>query len=383
MAKNFFSLNPFRRKKRQPWKKGGEAEEPESSEAEAPEPADASEAGALEEVTLEEPEEIDIGAVEAETPAAAVIEEKPPAPVSAGVEPFDFDFGGEEPPAAPAKKLEPPTAVLPAETGKPGGGGEEIRSVRDSVESLRRHAMTAGQLRETIERTIEARLTSVKDVVARVQQLFKEGIGAKGAGVDVEPSIAALGERLEGIRSLVEQVQSDRAGFVNDVKASLRADGAHLRSGIEADLKAAAEGIKQDLERVSAGLRELEAKLGKPVDGEAIAGQLRLQEERVVAWLERLNVGADREARKAEEDHAALRSLFTEFLRDRAEMGQLRSQLNRIRGNLSAGLQEAREELWRSFLGRSFLKGRLESAIQPADTALLELDALLKKLAEK
>jgi predicted nucleic acid-binding Zn-ribbon protein len=268
-----------------------------------------------------------------------------------------------------------------------------MRSVRDSVESLKKRAMTAGQLRETIERTIESRIAGLKDMVSRVQDLFKEGAGkisdvreaiSKGGGVASEKvdSLAAqlgeLGQRVQELGQSVERELNARTTPLAEELQNLRVTLTSFRTERETWGSSAREAI----DGVAASVKELAAKIpqGDPTAG--LGEQVKAQEERLVAWLERLNVQGEKEAAKAAEERSQLRDLLAEAVRSRADMGQLRTQLNRVRGNLSAGLQEVREEVWRSRIARTFLKGRLDTAIEPAQTALSELDAVLKRLAD-
>jgi chromosome segregation ATPase len=171
----------------------------------------------------------------------------------------------------------------------------------------------------------------------------------QGLSADLSGRLHAVGEQSAGLRALVTELRS--AG-------------------------------RQDADALKAQLAELSNRLPKAVDEAAIAAQLRSQEERLVAWLERLNVAAERETRRADEQHDEVKNLLGTLARDQAMVSQVRSQLNRVRGNLSAGLADVKEEMLRSFLARSFLSTRLETALEPAQAALTELDAVLKRLAE-
>jgi chromosome segregation ATPase len=143
-----------------------------------------------------------------------------------------------------------------------------------------------------------------------------------------------------------------------------------------------ANELKAALDLVARNVNALSDRL----PGEDLRNQLTTGQERLVSWLEKLNVSAEKaqkESQQALDDRAELLKRMHELQREKTEVGQLRTQLNRVRGNLSSSLKELKEELWRSRIARSFLKGRLETALEPAEAALAEIDSSLNKRAAR
>jgi len=441
MAKNFFRLNPFRRKKRSLWKKtkptsGGELppeEEVEDSEAfeeveselvSSDEVAGGEplleEDSILEEPVAASPEEEHIEIGDVDLPGSSGVPESPileegdvlseeegetievgGAPDTKGREgseeileetPPEDDLGKvfesesgtasyAEEPAAEAKVEAVETSE--AAPSRAEAGEEEIRKVRDSVESLRKRAMTAGQLKETIERTIESRLAGLKEVTSRIQELFREGAGKL---TDVGEALRGGGPTLEKIGEVAREVAALRQALGEDVLPRLTSLAGELealksrlsgfetvRDSLTGEIRGALEGVKRDLEEVKGKLPE-----GDPAS--AVAEALRLHEERLVAWLERINVRDEREFQKASEERSELGSLVRQLLESRTDEAELRIRVDRARGNLAAALGEVKETLLRNVIARSLVGTRVEEALEPAQSALNELESILRDL---
>ncbi len=302
--------------------------------------------------------------------------------------------------AAPVAAAETPAAELPQAEESPDleAKGEEMRKVKDSVDSLTRRALTAGQLKQTIENAMESRIAGLrgsiedrlKDTVTRVKDLFQEGAGKLGEVGKVMAGAGPTGEKIEELSTRLAEL-GQALGEVQKASATSLQELEGIRgqvAGLRTERESWGGEAKASIDEVGRNVQDLWGKVAERVQeiGEKLAaleGAKQAGDERLVQWLERLNVQAEKEARQATEDRDSLRELLRSMQRDHAEVGQLRSQLNRVRGNLSAGLQDVREEVWRSRIARSLLKSRIETALGPAETALSELDAVLRGLAEK
>jgi chromosome segregation ATPase len=248
--------------------------------------------------------------------------------------------------------------------------------------------MTVGQLRETIERTIEGRISGVKKAVGQIQGLLREGSGKLGdlgqvlsASGQTAQQVQDLSGRLDNLAETVTQKLNERVESLSEQLEGLRTMVGELRSDRDSVGNMANE-LKAALDLVARNVNALSDRL----PAEDLRDQLNTGQERLVSWLEKLNVSAEKtqkESQRALEDRAEVLRRLEDLQRERADLGQLRSQLNRVRGNLSSSLKELKEELWRSRIARSFLKGRLDTALGPAETALAEIDSILKNLAEK
>ena len=144
--------------------------------------------------------------------------------------------------------------------------------------------------------------------------------------------------------------------------------------------------VKDAVAQVETRVADIGATLSQKEGDGALHDSVRMLEERVVAWLERLNVRAvkgDEEAREAAEDRREIKKVLGELLSQRAETAQLRTRLQEVRDCLSGGLGEIREEVLRNVLTRTFFGNRMEAALQPSQNALFKLEGILKELSGK
>ncbi len=243
--------------------------------------------------------------------------------------------GARPEPAAAEIPLEPPTVLLPPEPDPRIDAG--FRSVKDSVETLKQRALTARQLRETIEHTIESRVGDLRESVGRIQDLLKAQPPRTTAGEGSDQ----LAERLASLEARVDCVARELPSAI---------------SGLVGDAPGAIAKLAEDL---------------------------ALRDARVLAWLERVNVAlyaASKDAEKSAEERAAHRALLEELRREKVRVEALRKRLYQIRDRLNDGMVELRDGVARNVFSRALLTRRIEAALQPFESAVDALESLIKEL---
>jgi hypothetical protein len=273
----------------------------------------------------------------ARVPASAARREDA-APPKPALEDLGEILTGERPaPHAPGIPFEPPTVVLPPEADPQLKAG--FRSVKDSVDTLKQRAMTARQLREAIEHTIESRVGDLRATVDRIQELFNaQATAARPASGE---AAERLGERLGALETRLEAMARDLPGAI---------------VGALGDVPGAVAKLAEDLAS---------------------------RDARMLAWLERISVqgyAAARDVAKTAAEQAAQRALLEEARRERVRVEALRKKLYAVRDRLAAGVAGMRDGATRNLVSRALLARRIEAALGPFQAAIEALETLIKEL---
>lgn len=286
-------------------------------------------------------EKADSAKADAGEPAGApepVVSIEPPEPPVVMLDEQDMaqltpEAASQEPLPAAASAAPPPEAPAPDHEMV-----NKFRRVEGSVEKLKQEALTAGELRRTIEGAMQKRL---EITVEKIQQFFKQSEEANLAQsrqeADTLASIQALEAQLKTVSNEFTAVQ----GALQDSLASAKAS----------------ETEKKEL-------RE----------------RLPMLESRLVAWLERINVSAGKQVTQSEAWQVELRQLLQEMLRLNQDNQLLKKRLYGVKGALGVSLSRIRAMVAENFFARTFVGGTLEDPLQAIHTALNEFDAVLKDM---
>lgn len=277
---------------------------------------------------------------------------------------FSRNADSEPAAAVPGAPSEPPAAGASPADGS--GQAAEVRSVRESVDRLKQRALTVRELRETIERTIEARVSEIRGVVEGIQELLREqGRRSWNSG---EADQRFLGDAVQRIG---EREHAFAAGAATE--AALTA----MREALAA-LERRVWELGRELPRT---VKEL---LGDaPAVLDKLGEELALRDARVLAWCERISVrahAASKEAETAAAERAAIRALLDDLREGRIRAQALRKRLHYVREALAAGMAELRDGVARNMVSRALLARRVEAALRPFERAIHEIGELIKDI---
>ncbi len=241
-----------------------------------------------------------------------------------------------------------------------------LKRVEGSVENFKREALTAGQLRSTIEETIKKGLSDLGGLSDRIRDLFKQE--SQGAAGMQAPQGAQPEALEEAIKKAVAPL-SDTLDSLADSIAQLGGD----RSDAE---KARTEQVEEIAETV----RAVRSDLASGSRDEKLNERLLLFEERMVSWLERINVRAGSYEKKADQEHARVSAQLDALLQKRADAAELKQSLYNVKAAVGTSAGRLHEVIMRNMILRMFFTDAIEQPLQSINTALSDLEGIIRKL---